>query len=105
MVLQVLPDARPVGDDWDAVLGKVPGRADPRQHEKLRRVDRGSRDHDLTSCLNDFYLFASLDLYPGRALILDDDAPRETLDEANVSAFQSRLQIGVGGRPAAAVVD
>ena len=46
VVLQVRADAGAVGDDRDAVLGEVRRRADAREHQELRRVDRGGgEDH------------------------------------------------------------
>ncbi len=60
---------------------------------------------DLALCLNDLNLFASFDLDADGALILDDHAAREALDQTHVFALQRRPQIGVGGRPAAAAMD
>ena len=80
-------------------------RSDARQHEQLGRVDRRGRDDDLASCLNDLNLFASFDFDAGRALILDDHAPREATDETHVFAPERGSQIGVGGGPAAAEMD
>jgi hypothetical protein len=56
-------------------------------------------------CLNDLNRFAKLDLDADCALILDDDAPCEGADKTHVFSFQGRAQIGVRGRPAAAIED
>ena len=46
MVLQILADAGPVGDDVDAERAQLRRRADARELEKLRRIDRaGAEDH------------------------------------------------------------
>ncbi len=105
MVLQIAPDAGAVGDDLDAVALQLLGRSDARQHEELGRVDGRGRDDDFASCLNDLNLFASFDFDAGRALILDDHAPREATDETDVFAPQRRPEIGIGGGPAAAEMD
>ena len=81
------------------------GRADARQHQEFRRIDRRRGDDHFTSRLNDLNLFVSFDLDADGALILDDHAPREAFDQTDILPFQRRPQIGVGGRPAAAVAD
>src|SRR5690606_24586464 len=105
MVLQVLSDAGPVGDDLDAVLGKMLCRPDAGKHQELRRIDGGGGDDDFTPRFNDLNLSASFDLDAGRALILDDHTPRETIDEIHIPALQGGAQIGIGGGPAAAHMD
>ncbi len=42
---------------------------------------------------------------PDGALILDDHAPREAVDQTHILALQRGAQIGVGGGPAATVED
>ncbi len=44
VVLEIPPDARPVGCDADAVLAQVRGVADAREHQQLRRVDGPARE-------------------------------------------------------------
>jgi hypothetical protein len=73
----------------------VRARADAGQHQDLGRIDRGRGDDHLTSRLNDLNLFVSFDLDAGGALILDDHAPGEALDQSDISTLQRRLQIGV----------
>ena len=102
VILQVLSDARPVRDDRDAVFLELFRRTDARQHQELWRIDRRSGDDDFAFRFNDLNLFASFDFDTGRALILDDHAPREAIDQTHVFAPEGRAQIGVGGRPAAA---
>ena len=47
VVLEVLADARQVGDDRDAERREVRRRPDARQLEQLRRVDRAAGEDDL----------------------------------------------------------
>ena len=47
VILQVLADARQVGDHVDAVLAQQAGRADAGELEQLRRVDRPAAQDDL----------------------------------------------------------
>ena len=105
MVLQIAADAGPVGDHLDAVFPEMRGRADARQHQELRRIDRRGGDDHFASRLNDLNLFASFDLDADGALILDDHPPREAVDQAHIFPLQRGPQIGVGRRPAAAAVD
>ena len=105
MVLQVLPDAGRSATTSMPCSVEMLGRADARQHQELRRIDRRGGDDHFTSCLNDLNLFASFDLDADGALILDDDAPREAFDQTHILPLQRRPQIGVGGRPAAAAMD
>ena len=49
MVLQVLPDTGEVGDQADAQVAQLPGRADAGQQEQLRRADRARAHDHLTS--------------------------------------------------------
>ena len=104
MVLQVGADAGPVGDDRDAVLAQVRRRADARQHEERRRVDRGCGEHDLGVRPDPADRPAALIFDADRPAALHDDAahmgPRPQLQ---VAALQRRLEIGVGGGPAAAL--
>ncbi len=47
MVLQIVADARQLVHHLDAVRAQVPGRADARELEELRRVDGAAGEHDL----------------------------------------------------------
>ena len=49
MVLQVPADARQLVPDLDPMLLEVPGRADPRQHQEVRRADRPCRQDHLAA--------------------------------------------------------
>ncbi len=50
MVLQVLADGGQVHDRTDAVSGEFLLRPDPRQHEKLGRVDDAARQQHFAAC-------------------------------------------------------
>ena len=47
MVDQVLADAGQIDEAVDAVVAQMVGRADPRQHQQLRRHQRAGREDDL----------------------------------------------------------
>ena len=49
VVLQVLADARQVGDDLDPERAQLGRRADARELEQLRRVDRAAAQDDLAA--------------------------------------------------------
>ena len=49
MVLQPLAHAGEVGDDVDAVLAQVRGRADAGEHQQVRAVDRSAAQQHLTA--------------------------------------------------------
>jgi DNA polymerase-4 len=46
MILQVLADARKVGDDGDGVFGQMPARTDAGAHQDRRRMDRAAGQDD-----------------------------------------------------------
>src|SRR5215472_17281417 len=48
MVLQVASDLRAVEHDVNAESAKMPGRADPRAHQQLRRAERAGANDDLS---------------------------------------------------------
>ena len=73
VILKVGADARAVGLDLDAHVLQVLGRADARQHQELRGVERGSRDDHLAVGLDDLDLAAALDFDADGAAVLDDD--------------------------------
>ena len=47
VVVQVAPDAGQVGDDVDPEAAELVGRADAREQQQLRRLDRAGADDDL----------------------------------------------------------
>ena len=84
MVLQVLSDTGAVGDQLDTVFGQMRCRADARQHQNFRRVDRGSGDDHLAPGLDHFDAAATLDLNPGGAAIPDYHPTGETTDDVAI---------------------
>ena len=105
MILQVLAHAGPVGDQRDAMFGQMRGWPDPRQHQKLRRVDRRGRHDHLAPGPDDFGLAVMGELDTGGAALFDDDPPRLALKEPAMRARQRWPQIGLGRGPARALVD
>ena len=103
--MQVLPDARAVGDHVDAVLCQMGRRADARQHQQFRRVDRRRRDDDLTAGTQNFGFATAQHLDPDSATVFNHDALRQGADELDVAGLLRRPQIGVGRGPAAAFPD
>ena len=108
VVLQVGADAR-AGRRRPAmpVLGEVRRRADPRQHQELRRVDRrGGEDHLAPGG----HRLATLRRgrprrrWRGRRAI-DDPERRGSAARATLPPAQRRAQVGVGRRPAPAAPD
>jgi hypothetical protein len=106
VVLQALADAGQVGDDPDRERLEAVGVADPRQHQKLRRVHRAGGDHHLAPDLED----------RGRAVPdgVDADRPRSgELDpgharagqDGEIGAWTARVQVGPRGVPANAAVN
>jgi hypothetical protein len=74
VVLEVRADAGAVGDDGEAVLGEVGGGAYAREHQELRRVDRGGGEDDLGAGGDDLAPGAAGDLDAGGAAVHDHHA-------------------------------
>ena len=83
MVHQPLADPRHIGDDLDAEIAQVAGRADARAQQMRRRMDRPRRDDDLAPRL----VYAELGLL----------APDQRLDpDAARTLEQQLLDLGLG---------
>ena len=101
VVLQVLADARAVGRHRDAMGAQVVGRADAREQEQLRRIDR-------TACQDHFPLGAGPGLGTaspvgdaGRAAVHEiDPADQRAVDDREVGPLYRRAQVTLGRRPA-----
>ncbi len=104
---KVAADARPVGHNRDAHLAQVLGRADPREHQKVRGIVGAAANDHLAPGLDDAALLAALIVDADRAAVLDDDAVDEGLGpQLQVRPVERRAQIGGGATdPAAAGVD
>ena len=72
VIVKVLPDARQVDMDFDAMLPQVIGRADTGEHEELRRADRATADDDFTIHADDLGRASSLVLDASRSAVLDE---------------------------------
>ncbi|MNE33763.1 hypothetical protein D3C80_1274500 [compost metagenome] len=105
MVLKICAHARTIRLYLDAHVFEMRGGADAREHQQFWRIERGCRDDDLATGLDGFDYALALDLDTDRAAVLDDDLAGETVDQRDVAALQRRFQIGIGGGPAAAMMD
>ena len=104
VVLQVLPHAGQVGDDADPVRAQLVRRADARQLEQLRRVDRAAAEHDLAR--PDAVRAAPAGVVDaGRARAVEADAQHlRERDHVEVGPAHHRVQVRArGGEPAPAV--
>ncbi len=98
MVLQVLADARPVGDDIDAERAQFRRRTDARELQELRRIDRPAAKNDLAPRANLMLASIAPVLDADGAAPLEGDLRRERVrDDLEVAAFHRRAKIGVGG--------
>ena len=105
MILQVLPHARTVGDNVDAVFGQMRGRADARQHQQFRRIDGRGRNDDFPVRTDHLHPAPARHLDAHGAALLDHNAAGEAADHRTIGPFQRGAQIGIGGGPAAALPD
>ena len=100
VILQVRPHALAVGDNLDPVFAKMLGRSDPRQHQKLGRVDRRGGDDHLAPGANDFDARPRFNLDPDGAFAFHHHLAGKTTRDLDIAARHRRFQIGIGRRPA-----
>ena len=105
MVAQVAPH-RQIGHRRDAQRPKLVRGPDPRQHQKLRRVEHAAAQHHL-ACRLGIALSPCIDeMHAHRAPATQFDARRQrTRAQCQVPPLQRRFQIGIGGRRAATRAD
>ena len=105
VVLQILADARQVGDHRYALLAQQIGRPDAGKLQQLRRVDRPAAENHLGRGLGRLGL-AVLDVFDAhRPLALEQDPRGQRVGlDAQVRPVHHRVQIGDRGRAALAVL-
>ncbi len=104
VILQVAANAGQVGQDRDAVPLERLRRADARQHQQLRRIERASADDHLAPRAQLAFPPVLDEPDAHRAALLDDD-PRDAHAgaHAQVAAMPGRPQVGAGRAAAPAV--
>ena len=101
--MEIAADSRQVMTELNANLGKVVGWTDPRDHQDLRRADRASGEDHLTRCGDHLLAATAVEVansdcaLPFQLNALNGRA----CDHFQVLAIFDRLQIAVGGAPAA----
>src|SRR5437879_11825022 len=104
MVLQAAPDTGQVLHHRDAERGQLVLRADPRQQQELRRVDRAAAQDDLARGAGGIDAALAAEADADGAAALEQDLFGERLgDDLPVAALHRRAQIADRGRAAPAV--
>jgi hypothetical protein len=98
VVLQVLADARKVGDDIDAEPAQLRRRADSGQHQQLRGVDRAAADDDIPRRLVERLAVRGIDNAIGARACATGDVERDPGRErtglhGEVAARTRRIEI------------
>ncbi len=103
MVLEVLADARQVGDDADPMLAQLRGRADPGEQQQLWRAECAGGEDRLLARRGHPGAAPLAVAHAGGAAAVDLDAEHlGARNDVEVVAAERRAQVGVGGAPAAA---
>src|SRR6516164_5270676 len=101
MVLQILADAFECDARWDLLSTELLGIANARQHQKLRRVDDATRQHDLAFGTHGAPVSVLQHLDPDGAISLKQHAGRERVGH-NPQIFAPQGRIEVSDRATAA---
>ena len=101
MILQVLADARLVEHERNAELGKLRGRTDAGQQQRLRRADRARRQDHLAAAARDSLLAVLPPAHAGGALAVELEAFDQAAGlEPQILPVQHRLEEAARRRPA-----
>ena len=101
MIVEIVADARQVGDHRDAERAQMLGRPEPGQLQKLRRVECAAGDQDLGVGACRLGRAAGEIFDAGRLAPVEQDARRQRLrHHMQVGALARRLEIGRRGRGA-----
>ena len=73
MILQVLADTPQIRDRLDPELPQLRGVTDAGQHEKLRAMDRASREDHFAGCPDTFGAIAGDKFHAARTIAVEDD--------------------------------
>jgi hypothetical protein len=106
MVVEVLPDARHVGDDVDPVRAQMVSRANARQHQQVRRADRACADEHLRRVLSLQPSPRAEERYALTASALEQQPVRTSVqDDAQCAVARDRAKVRSGRTLADAVLD
>jgi hypothetical protein len=93
MILQMRAHAGQIVQHLDALFAQMRRRADPRQHQQLRRVDRPAAQHHLAPGLKHAPLPRLLDLEAAGPAPVEQDAPRQRVGQhRQIGAFEHRMR-------------
>src|SRR4029077_7655550 len=104
MILQVLSDARAVGDNLDPERTQRRRRSNAGEHEKMRRADRARAENNFARGLRLDHLAVMRIEGTSRAVALEGDPMHQAIGlDAKIGATQRRAQERVRGTAARAV--
>ena len=102
---RLAPTPRQLDLGVDAVLGEMGRRADARQHQQVRAVDRAAAEQHLPRGRHRVLATGLPEGHPGGAVARDLDLRREGAGlDREVRPRPRRLEVGLVGRPAAAAL-
>ncbi len=95
VILKIGSDPAQILDDRDLILPKQGGRPDPRELEKLRRLDRPRRHDDLAPGLYERYLSTTKEFDPRGLSTFHEYAKCPTVRQhLQIGAVHDRMEIG-----------